>query len=263
MAPPRLPPVLDLEELSTYWAAGCVSRRAHPDPRAVDRESALGCAAASWGASEARDLGQPVHRREVHAAASRPPSQTWRTFLTNQASQIISADLFVVPTVTFRLLFVLIILAHDRRRIVHMAVTEHPTAAWTAQQLRNAFPENDPPRYLVHDRDTVFADVATTIAAMNIQAVRTAPRSPWQNACVERVIGSIRRECLDHVIVLSAAGLHRVLTDYVAYYMRARTHLALGKDVPITRPVMPPSVGRIVATAQVGGLHHRYDRAAA
>jgi putative transposase len=193
----------------------------------------------------------------------RPPSQTWRTFLTNHASQIVAADLFVVPTVTFRLLFVLIIPAHDRRRIVHMAVTEHPTAAWTAQQLRNAFPEHDPPGYFLHDRDTVFAEVATTIAAMNIQAVRTAPRSPWQNAYAERVIGSIRRECLDHVIVLSAAGLHRVLTDYVAYYMRARTHLALGKDVPITRPVMPPSVGRIVATSQVGGLHHRYDRAAA
>ena len=98
---------------------------------------------------------------------------------------------------------------------------------------------------------------------MNIQAVRTAPRSPWQNAYVERVIGSIRRECLDHVIVVNAAGLHRVLTDYVAYYMRSRTHLALGKDAPISRPVMPPSAGRIVATPQVGGLHHRYDRAAA
>ena len=117
-----------------------------------------------------------------------------------------AADLFVVPTVTFRLLFVLIILAHDRRRIVHVAVTEHPTAAWTAQQLRNAFSEHDAPRYLLHDRDSVFADVATTIAGMNTQTVRTAPRSPWQNACAERIIGSIRRECLDHVIVGNVAG---------------------------------------------------------
>ena len=108
-----------------------------------------------------------------------------------------------------------------------MAVTDHPTAAWTAQQLRNAFPENEAPGYLLHDRDGVFAEVATTIAGMNIQAVRTAPRSPWQNAYVERVIGSIRRECLDHVIVVNAAGLQRVLTEYVAYYMRSRTHLAL------------------------------------
>ena len=193
----------------------------------------------------------------------RPPSQTWRTFLSNHARQIMAADLFVVPTVTFRLLFVLVILAHDRRRIVHVAVTAHPTAAWTAQQLRNAFPENETPRYLLHDRDSVFAHVATTLDGMNIQDVRTAPRSPWQNAYVERVIGSIRRECLDHVIVLNAAGLHRVLTDYIAYYMASRTHLALGKDTPLTRPTSTLSAGRIVVTQEVGGLHHRYDRIAA
>jgi transposase InsO family protein len=174
-----------------------------------------------------------------------------------------AADLFVVPTITFRLLFVLVILGHDRRRLIHVAVTEHPTAAWTAQQVRNAFPDNETPRYLLHDRDAVFADVATTIAAMNIEPVRTAPRSPWQNAYVERVIGSIRRECLDHVIVVNDVGLRRVLRDYVTYYMRSRTHLALGKDAPITRPVMPPSAGPIVVTPHMGGLHHRYDRAAA
>ena len=193
----------------------------------------------------------------------RPPSQTWRTFLTNHASQIMAADLFVVPTITFRLLFVLVILAHDRRRIVHVAVTSHPTAAWTAQQVRNAFPNNDVPAYLLHDRDGSFAAAAATSARMNIQAVRTAPRSPWQNAYVERVIGSIRRECLDHVIVVNAAGLQRVLSGYIAYYMQSRTHLALDKDPPISRRVVPPSVGHIIATPQVGGLHHRYDRAAA
>ena len=144
-----------------------------------------------------------------------------------------------------------------------MAVTDHPTAAWTAQQLRNAFSENETPRYLLHDRDSVFAGVATTIAGMNTHAVRTAPRSPWQNAYAERVIGSIRRECLDHVIVMNAAGLHRVLRDYVAYYMRSRTHLALGKDTQRPRPVTPPSAGRIVALPEVGGLHHHYNRIAA
>jgi transposase InsO family protein len=223
-----------------------------------------------WGAprihGELLKLGIAVSQSTVAKYMRRhrrPPSQTWRTFLTNHASQIMAADLFVVPTVTFRLLFVLVILAHERRRIVHVAVTEHPTAAWTAQQLRNAFSEHDAPRYLLHDRDSVFADVATTIAGMNTQAVRTAPRSPWQNAHVERVIGSIRRECLDHVIVMNAAGLHRILRDYVAYYLRSRTHLALCKDTPYPRPVTPPLAGRVVAIPEVGGLHHRFDRIAA
>ncbi len=126
----------------------------------------------------------------------------------------------------------LVILAHDRRRIVHVAVTDHPTAAWTAQQPRNAFPEDHAPRYLLHDRDPVFTDVASTIGAMRIHEIVTAPRSPWQNAYVERLIGSIRRECLDHVIVLSAAGLRRVIADYVAYYMNTRTHLSLDRDAP-------------------------------
>jgi putative transposase len=239
-----------------------------PDVRALIRE--LSTANPLWGAprihGELQKLGIAVSQSTVAKYMRRhprPPSQTWRTFLTNHASQIMAADLFVVPTVTFRLLFVLVILAHDRRRIVHVAVTDHPTAAWTAQQLRNAFPDHEAPRYLLHDRDSTFAAVATTIACMKIETVRTAPRSPWQNAYVERVIGSIRRECLDHVIVVNAVGLHRVLTEYVAYYLRARTHLALGKDAPVSRPIAPPSAGRIVATPQVGGLHHRYDRAAA
>ena len=263
LASARFSPVLDLEEPTSHWPPGGLTRR----PRLIREMSA---ANPLWGAprihGELQKLGISVSQSTIAnymRRHPRPPSQTWRTFLTNHASQIMAADLFVVPTVTFRLLFVLVILAHDRRRIVHVAVTAHPTAAWTAQQLRNAFPENESPRYLLHDRDSVFAHVATTIAGMNTQAIRTAPRSPWQNAYVERVIGSIRRECLDHVIVMNAAGLHRVITDYVAYYMRSRTHLALGKDTPLTRPVSTPSAGRIVATPEVGGLHHRYDRVAA
>jgi len=174
-----------------------------------------------------------------------------------------AADLFVVPTVTFRLLFVLVILGHDRRRIVHVAVTDHPTADWTAQQLRNAFPEDRAARYLLHDRDTAFAAVVPTLTGMHVQPVRTAPRSPWQNAYIERVIGSIRRECLDHVIVVNEAGLRRVLAAYVAYYLRSRTHLALAKDSPVPRTIQPASAGRIAATPEVGGLHHRDDRVAA
>jgi len=255
-----------------FWTWKSRHRTGRPavphDIRALIRE--MSTANPLWGAprihGELLKLGISVSQSTVSTYMRRhprPPSQTWRTFLTNHAGQIMAADLFVVPTITFRLLFVLVILAHDRRRIVNVAVTEHPTAAWTAQQLRNAFSENETPQYLLHDRDSVFADVATTIGGMNIQTVRTAPRSPWQNAYAERVIGSIRRECLDHVIVMNAAGLRRVLTEYVAHYLRSRTHLALGKDTPITRPIRPPSAGRIVPMPEVGGLHHRYDRAAA
>jgi putative transposase len=255
-----------------FWTWKSRQRNGRPgvaaDVRALIRE--LSTANPLWGAprihGELQKLGITVSQSTVAKYMRRhprPSSQAWRTFLANHASQIMAADLFVVPTITFRLLFVLVILGHDRRRIVHVAVTDHPTAAWTAQQLRNAFPENEAPRYLLHDGDAVFADVAATMAAMDIQAVRTAPRSPWQNAFVERVIGSIRRECLDHVIVVNATGLQRVLTAYVAYYMQSRTHLALEKDAPVSRPVLPPSAGRIIATPHVGGLHHRYDRAAA
>jgi putative transposase len=239
-----------------------------PDVRALIRRMAA--TNPLWGAprihGELQKLGISVSQATVAKYMPRrdkPPSQRWRTFLANHVGQIMATDFFVVPTVTYRLLFVLVVLAHDRRRIVHVAVTDHPTAAWTAQQLRNAFPEDHAPRYLLHDRDTVFTDVASTIGAMQIHEVVTAARSPWQNAYVERLIGSIRRECLDHVIVLSVAGLRRVLANYVEYYMNTRTHLSLGKDAPASRPATPLTAGRIVEIPQVNGLHHRYDRAAA
>ena len=224
-----------------------------------------------WGAprihGELLKLGLDLSQATVAKYMPRrdsPPSQPWRTFLANHVDQIMAADFFVVPTVTYQLLFVLVILGHDRRRIVHVAVTDHPTAAWTAQQLRNAFPEDHVPRYLLlHDRDAVFTNVVSTIGAMQIHEVVTAPRSPWQNAYVERFIGSIRRECLDHTIILSIAGLQRVLADYVEYYMNTRTQLSLGKDASASRPATRLSAGRIVETPQVNGLHHRYDRAAA
>ena len=171
------------------------------------------------------------------ARRATPPSQAWRTFLANHLQQIAAADFFVVPTATCRLLFVLVILAHERRRVVHVAVTNQPTAAWTAQQLREAFPWDEAPRYLVHDRDSAFHASTTTAAAIGIEEILTAPRSPWQNAYAERLIGSIRRECLDHIIIGNERGLRRVLHAYVAYYLRSRTHLSLDKDAPVTRPV--------------------------
>jgi putative transposase len=145
----------------------------------------------------------------------RPPSQTWRTFLRNHIGQIVAADFFVVRTVTYRLVFVLVLLAHDRRRIRHVAVTAHPTAVWTAQQLREAFPRDEAPRYLIHDRDHVFDNLAPGAKAMGIDEVLTAPHAPWQNAFVERFIGSARRECFDHVIVLNEAGVRKLVRLYV------------------------------------------------
>jgi len=168
-----------------------------------------------------------------------------------------------VPTATCRLLFVLVILAHERRRIVHIAVTDQPTAAWTAQQLREAFPWSEAPRYLIHDRDTAFHMWKTTAAAMGVEEILTASRSPWQNAYAERLIGSMRRECLDHVIIAHERGLRQVVNAYVAYYLKSRTHLSLDKDAPVSRSAATPPDGRIVAIPHLGGLHHRYERRAA
>jgi putative transposase len=193
----------------------------------------------------------------------RPPSLSWRTFLRNHVGQIVAADFFVVPTATHRLLFVLVLLAHDRRRIRYVAGTAHPTAAWMAQQLREAVPWDEAPRYFIHDRDHAFDRLDTTAKTMGIEGVLTASRSPWQNAIVERFIGSARRECFDHVIVFNEAGLLRLMTLYCSYYERSRTHLSPDKDTPIPHPVTPSREGTLIAIAAVGGLHHRYERRAA
>jgi putative transposase len=258
--------------LSLVWTWKSRHRMGRPNVPADVRQLIRTMAKANplWGAprihGELLKLGIDISQATVAKYMPRhhrPPSQTWRTFLANHVTQIAAADFFVVPTVTYRLLFVFVILAHQRRRIVHVAVTAHPTEAWTAQQLREASPEDAPLRYLVHDRDHAFAALVATANGMGIKAIHTAPRSPWQNAYAERVIGSIRRECLDHVIVMNEAGLCRILKQYVAYYHRSRTHLSLAKDSPQPRTVAPPARGPIVATPQVGGLHHRYDRRAA
>jgi len=203
-------------------------------------------------------VGKYLHRHR------KPPSQTWRTFLTNHLAQMASMDFFTVPTATFRVLFVFVVLSHARRRIVHFAVTEHPTHEWTIQQLREAFPWNQAPRYVLRDRDSIYGnDLVAAIEGMGMEQVLTAPRSPWQNPYVERLVGSIRRECLDHIIVWNQRSLRRILQDYLLYYENSRTHLALSKDSPRSRAVEKPDQGRIVSIPQVGGLHHRYCRRAA
>lgn len=194
----------------------------------------------------------------------KPPSQTWRTFLENHVTQLVSTDFLVVPTVSFRVLYVFVVLAHHRRRAIHFNVTAHPTAEWTARQIAEAFPWDSAPRYLLHDRDSIYRGTFhQRVEEMGSCEVLTAPRSPWQNPYAERFIGSLRRECLDHIIVFNEASLRRIVKTYFEYYERSRTHLALEKDAPESRAIQPPALGTVVGLPQVGGLHHRYERRAA
>ena len=256
-----------------YWTWKSRHRTGRPSVSTEVRDliHRMSLANPRWGAprihGELLKLGIEVSQATVAKYMVRhrkPPSQTWRTFLKNHMTSMVSADFFVVPTITFRLLFVFVILSHDRRRPIHFAVTTNPTSEWTAYQLVEAFPWDSAPRYLLRDRDgiygTIFGDAARSLG---IREVLTAAQSPWQNPYVERLIGSIRRECMDHVIVFNEAGVRRVLKSYFDYYNNSRTHLALNKDAPMPRKIQPPELGRVVELPQVGGLHHRYERRAA
>jgi transposase InsO family protein len=224
-----------------------------------------------WGAlrihGELLKLGLEVSERTVSRLMPRsrkPPSQTWRAFLHNHLQELVAIDFFTVPTAAFRVLFVMVVLAHHRRQVIHFNVTEHPTALWTGQQVVGAFPDDTAPRYLLRDRDQIYGnEFCQRVRGLGITEVKIAPQSPWQNPFAERLVGSIRRECLDHVIVLGEEHLRRILTSYFAYYQGSRTHLALGKDAPEPRAVQPPEVGPVIELPQVGGLHHRYERRAA
>jgi len=224
----------------------------------------------TWGApriqSELKLLGHSVAESTVAkymVHPHQPPSLTWRTFLDNHVPDLVGIDFFTVSTVTFRVLYCFVVLRHDRRCVVHFNVTTNPTARWTAQQVVEAFPFEEAPRYLIRDRDGLYGDYfRDRVKNMGIDEVVIAPRSPWQNPYCERVIGLIRRECLDHVIVLSEMHLKRILSDYFDYYHRSRTHLSLDRNSPVPREVEPPSQGEVVAIPQIGGLHHRYTRAA-
>jgi putative transposase len=233
--------------------------------RTMSRENPL------WGVprihGELLKLGIDIGETSVSkciVCRKKPPSQTWRTFLENHVKSLVSIDFFTVPTIRFQILYVFLVLAHDRRRIVHFAVTAHPTAQWTAQQLREAFPWDTVPRYLLRDRDRIFGqDFVNQVRAMGIKQVLSAPRSPWQRAYIERVIGTIRRECLDHVIVFNERSLHRHLQRFMDYYHGTRTHLGLHKDTPEPRPIQFPEAGWVISIPEVGGLDRRYERIAA
>ena len=256
-----------------YWARRSRSRRTgrpsvdqeiRRQIRRMCRENPL------WGAprilSELLVLGFDVAESTVSrymSQARKPPSQTWRTFLANHVSEIAAIDFFTVPTATFRVLYCFVVMSHDRRKILHFNVTDQSTAQWTALQVVQAFPWDAAPRFLPRDRDGTYGHhFQDRVANLGVEEVLTAPRSPWQNPMCERLIGSIRRECLDHVIVLNEGHLRRVMASYVDYYTHSRLHLSLDRDAPVPRRHAAVSEGEIIAIPQVGGLHHRYERCA-
>jgi transposase InsO family protein len=233
---------------------------ARVDPADEHRESASGAPRIH---GELRKLGFEVAQSSVAKYMVKrrgPPSQGWRTFLRNHAPDIAAMDLFVVPTIGFDLLYAFVIVRLDRRDLVWINVTANPTAEWVACQITEAFPWDKAPRYLIRDRDRIYASVVTRrVRAMGIRDRPTAPASPRQNGFAERLIGSIRRECVDHIIVLGEMHLRRVLKSYANYYNCVRTHRSLSKDAPVSRPVQ--RTGVIISRPILGGLHHHYARA--
>lgn len=255
-----------------YWARKCRSRGRPPTDSKIRNLIRRMCQAnALWGAprihGELLKLGITVSEAAVSKymiRRTKPPSQSWRTFLENHAPDIFAIDFLTVPTATFRVLFVLVILSHDRRKIIHTNSTEHPTADWTAQQLLEAVGADEAPRFLLRDNDAIYGKLfRRKVATLGLVEVTTALRSPWQNPYVERVIGSIRRECLDHTIIIGERHLRRIVAKYVRYYNRSRIHLSLEKDAPVSRPIHGPERGRIVRQPHCGGLHNEYMRMAA
>src|SRR5476651_2267213 len=251
-----------------YWRWKSGSRGGRPeietDLRALIRQMSM--ENPLWGAprvhGELLKLGFEVAQSSVAKYMVKPrgpPSQGWRTFLRNHAPDIAAMDLFVAPTIGFDLLYAFIIVRLDRRDLVWINVTTNPTTEWIARQLTEAFPWNEARHYLIHDRDRIYGTVVTRrLRAMGIRDKPTAPASPWQNGFAERLIGSIRRECVDHFIVLGEAHLRRILRAYAAYYNELRTHWSLNKDAPIHRAIVRR--GAITSHPVLGGLHHQYVR---
>jgi putative transposase len=212
-------------------------------------------------------LGCEVSERTIsrwmkRAFRAPDPAKRWLAFLRNHREAIAAMDFFTVPTVTFSVLYCLFVISHDRRRILHCNVTRHPTSLWIVQQLREAFPFDSAPRFLVFDRDAKYGlEVPAAVRSLNMSPVRTSFESPWQNGTAERWVGSCRRDLLDHVIALNERHLKRLLREYISYHHEDRTHLGLGKETPCGR-THSRSSGRIWSQPRLGGLHHRYDWAA-
>ena len=257
-----------------HWAK--LSNQGRPGRPPVGKEirtliRKMSAANTGWGAlrivGELRKLGIDVSKSTVdkyRVRSKQPPSPTWKTFLRTHVADLASVDFFVVPTVRLKVLFVRVILAHHRGKVVHFNVAEHRTVQWSGQQIIEAFPWDTAPKYLLRDRDRLYGcETQRRVKSMGIEEILTAPRSPWQNAFVERVIGAIRRDCPDHVVVLNERHLKRILSSYFNYYHRWRTHLSLEMDSPESRAPQPPCLGKAIAFPEVGGLHHHYERLAA
>jgi putative transposase len=224
-----------------------------------------------WGTprivGELGKLGIKVAKSTVdkyRVRSGKTPSPTWKAFLKNHVNDLVSIDFCIVPTIRFKLLFVLVVLAHSRRKVLHFNVTENPTAQWTGQQIVEAFPWDRAPKYLLRDRDAIYGSAfQRRVKSMGIEQVLSTPRSPWQNPFVERLIGTLRHDCLDHLIVLNERHLRHIVARYLDYYHDWRTHLSLSMDAPNPRRVHPPEQGRVVQFPDIGGLHHHYERLAA
>ncbi len=228
----------------------------------------------TWGAprihGELKMLGFKISERTVlnwmrKAPRIPEPAKRWATFLANHREAIAAMDFFTVPTLTFGVLYGFFVIAHARRQILHFNVTRHPTSAWVSQQLREAFPYDTAPKYLIHDRDSIFnTEAVETMKVIGLKSVRTTFKSPWQNGIAERFVGSCRRDLLDHVIVLNERHLKRLIAEYVRYYHEDRTHLGLDKRTPTGRRAAADTAGRarVISMTRLGGLHHRYDLAA-
>jgi transposase InsO family protein len=252
----------------SYWRWKSRPRDGRPtvplEMRGLIREMSI--ANPLWGAprihGELLKLGIDIGQTSVAKYMARrrcPPSQGWKTFLRNHADGIAAIDLFVVPTISFRLLYGLLIVGHGRRQILWFGVTAHPTAEWIANQLTAACGWEQAPGYLIRDRDGAYGEVfIRRVRSMGIRDRPTSPRSPWQNGYAERLIGSIRRECVDHIIVLGERHLRHVLLSYMKYYNEVRMHLSLNKDAPVPRAV--ERAGHILCRPILGGLHHQYSR---
>ena len=190
------------------------------------------------------------------------PAKRWLTFLRNHREAIAAMDFFTVPTITFSVLYCFFVISHDRRRILHFNVTKHPTSLWIVQQLREAFPFGSAPRFVIFDRDAKYGlEIPAAVRSLRVSPVRTSFESPWQNGVAERWVGSCRRDLLDHIIAVDERHLRRLLSEYIRYYHEDRTHLGLGKGTPNGRTRSIAS-GRVLSHMRLGGLHHRYDRAA-
>jgi putative transposase len=255
-----------------FWRWKSRARNGRPtvDRKLIELIRRMWSSNPTWGSkriqAELAKLGIAVSDSTIrkYRPRTRRGDQTWKTFLRNHAKDLIAVDFFVVPTATFRVLFVFLVLAHARRKVLHFNITDSPSAAWTAQQLTAAFPYTQPPCYLLHDRDAIYGlEFVRRVEHLGMEQKPIPPCSPWQNPCVERLIGSIRRECLDHVIVLHEHHLRQRLTDYFGYYHQHRTHRSLDEDAPESRAVEPPDRGNIIALPLLSGLHHRHARQAA